>query len=261
MGKDLLTILKNFGLNNYEAEVYSALLKFGEVKVGDLAKKINVPRPQIYLVLKKLTALGLCAEKSGRIKYYLAISPQLALRRLLENEERKLKEKFSLLKELEAVYQKSKKKNIDFEFIDVLKGKEAREFLTLMLKNAQQEILIFCKYILKKTPERLKESYNVEVSALKKKIKVRCLYEESFLADEDVFAYVKKLIKMGEVARRIDYLPLNMVLIDDKGATFSLFGEDKEDVVMFIFTHPALIQLMRVGFEYYWSMGKEINLT
>uniref|UniRef100_A0A7V3ZV47 TrmB family transcriptional regulator n=1 Tax=candidate division WOR-3 bacterium TaxID=2052148 RepID=A0A7V3ZV47_UNCW3 len=261
MEKDLLTILKNFGLNNYEAEVYSALLKFGEAKVGDLAKKINVPRPQIYLVLKKLMALGLCVEKRGRIKYYLAISPNLALRKILEKEEKELKAKFSLLKELEEIYQKSKKREINFEFIDVLKGKEAREFLTLMVKNAQKEILIFCKYILKKTPERLKEAYDIELMALKKKIGVRCLYEENFLADEEVFAYVKKLIKMGEEARKIDYLPLNMMLIDDKGAAFSLFGEDKEEVVMFMFTHPALIELMRVGFEYYWSMGKEINLT
>jgi len=36
MEKDLLTILKNFGLNNYEAEVYSALLKFGKTKVGEI---------------------------------------------------------------------------------------------------------------------------------------------------------------------------------------------------------------------------------
>lgn len=254
-----LTILKSFGLTNYEAEVYSALLKVDKAKVSDLAEVVSVPRPQIYLILKRLIDLGLCTEKKGKIKYYSSLPPSIGLRYLLEKEERELKNKFSLIKELEKIYQKRENKSKSVEFIEVVKGESGREFLISLLKSAQKEVLVFCKYILRKTRERLEKSYNMEMIVLKNKVKVRCLYEKTFFNDPDIFPYIKKLIKNGEKARVIDYLPMNMTVIDDKGATFSLLEEDEEDVVIFCLNHPALVELMKAGFEYYWQKGKEVN--
>ncbi|MEO0097756.1 MAG: helix-turn-helix domain-containing protein [candidate division WOR-3 bacterium] len=260
MDKKLFAILKNFGLTNYEAEVYSALLKVDKAKVSDLAEMVSVPRPQIYLILKRLIDLGLCTEKKGKIKYYSCLPPNIGLRYLLEKEEKELKNKFSLIKELEKIYKQRENKKKSLEFIEVIKGESGREYLISLLKNAKKEVLIFCKYILKKTKERLEKSYNMEMVALKNNVKVYCLYEKSFFNDPDIFPYIKKLIKNGEKARVIDYLPMNMTVIDEKSATFSLLGEDEEDVVIFYLNHPALITLMKAGFEYYWQKGKEVNL-
>ncbi|MEO0135771.1 MAG: helix-turn-helix domain-containing protein, partial [candidate division WOR-3 bacterium] len=77
MDKKLFAILKNFGLTNYEAEVYSALLRVDKAKVSDLAEMVSVPRPQIYLILKRLIDLGLCTEKKGKIKYYSSLPPSI----------------------------------------------------------------------------------------------------------------------------------------------------------------------------------------
>ncbi|MCS7250358.1 MAG: hypothetical protein NZ608_05450 [candidate division WOR-3 bacterium] len=260
MDKKLFEILKSFGLTNYETEVYGALLKVDKAKVSDLAEMVNVPRPQIYLILKRLIDLGLCAEKKGKIKYYSCLPPQIGFQKLLEKEEAELKKKFSLIKELEKIYKKRENNVKSFGFVEVIKGESGREYLTSLLRKAQQEVLVFCKYILKKTKERLEKSYNMEMEALKNKVKVRCLYERSFFNDPDVFPYIKKLIKNGEEARVIDYLPMNLTIIDNKNATFSLLGEDEEDVVIFLFTHPALLELMKAGFEYYWQKGKKVDL-
>lgn len=259
MDKKLLAILKNFGLTNYEAEVYGALLSVEEAKVSDLAERVKVPRSQIYLILKRLIDLGLCSEKKGKIKFYSCLPPNIGFRYLLEKEEKELKNKFLLIKELEKIYKQRENKRKFFEFIEVIKGESGREYLTSLVKDAQKEILIFCKYIFKKTKERLEKSYNMEMIALKNKVKVRCLYEKNIFYDPEVFPYIKKLIKNGEEVRVIDYLPINMTVMDDRMATFSLLEENEEDVVIFCVNHPALVKLMKAGFEHYWSRGKEVN--
>lgn len=259
MDKKLFEILKSFGLTNYEAEIYGALLRVNRAKVSDLAEMVNVPRPQIYLILKRLIDLGLCTEKKGKIKYYSCLPPDIGFRHLLKKEEEELKRKFSLIKELNEIYQNRKDKGKSVEFIEVIKGESGREFLTSLLRKAEKEVLVFCKYILKKTKERLEKSYNMEMEALKNRVKVRCLYEKVLFYDKDIFPYIKKLVRNGEEAKVIDYLPMNMTVIDDKNTTFSLLGEDEEDVVIFSFNHPALIEVMKAGFEFYWSKGKKVN--
>jgi len=56
--REVVEMLRNYGLNGYEAKAYFALLVAGESKAGQLARKSLVPQSKIYEVLESLNDKG-----------------------------------------------------------------------------------------------------------------------------------------------------------------------------------------------------------
>lgn len=56
---DRLGVLTEYGLSEYQARVYLALLEFPSVPAGALAKAAQVPRNRLYEVLEELQSMGL----------------------------------------------------------------------------------------------------------------------------------------------------------------------------------------------------------
>jgi sugar-specific transcriptional regulator TrmB len=248
----IINLLRIYGLTKYEAEVYYALVKIGRAKVQDLVKVTSVPRPMIYGALKKLANKGMCTENKGKVSHYSAVAPKVAFRDILQNEK-------EALQELNKAYKNQGKTEVPFEFIQVLKGKQIREFLKRPMKQAVKEVLIFCKYYTQKDENELENSDKLEIEALKKKIKIRCLYEANCLTDHNFLPHCKKALNAGEIGRVIDFLPMNMVIIDETSAAFSLSPKEERDLTVFLFNHPALILTLKSAFELYWSKGTDIN--
>jgi sugar-specific transcriptional regulator TrmB len=67
MDTPLLRTLTDFGLNDKEARVYLALLELGEGGVSQIAKKTDLKRAIIYIVLERLMQQGY-ASRTGRGK-------------------------------------------------------------------------------------------------------------------------------------------------------------------------------------------------
>jgi len=246
-----IELLKSFGLSTYEAEVYNALVKVERPKVQDLTKMVSVPRPMIYINLKKLANKGMCIEHKGKVTHYSAVAPSVAFNEML-------RAKIKGMNELDRAYKNQKKTEVPFEFIQVLKGRQIREFLNKAVNQAEKEILIFCKYTTEQTEKDMEGAVVLEIKAIKKGIKARCLYEAGCLNNSKFLPYCKKALKHGEIGRVINFLPMNMVIIDEK-ATFSLTHKGEKDVTVFVFNHPALVSTMKVTFEYHWSKGTDIN--
>jgi sugar-specific transcriptional regulator TrmB len=254
-----IELLKLFGLTNYEAEVYAALLKVERVKANDLAKMVSVPRPMIYLTLKKLVNKEMCIENKGKVNHYSASSPSIVLQNMLQNEKEMFKIKERGLQELNKVYNKREKTDIPFEFIQVLKGKQYTEFAKRAVSQSEKEILVFDKYPLQQNEKDRKGVAELEIKTLKRGIKIRCLYEASGLNDSKFLPYYKKVLNHGEIGRIINFLPMNIMIVDETVAMFPLSHKDEKDITVFIFNHPALISAMKGTFEYFWSKGTDIN--
>ena len=56
---ELLNSIKDLGLNDKEAKVYLALLKFGEANVSDIADEAGMKRPTVYVILDEIRKKGL----------------------------------------------------------------------------------------------------------------------------------------------------------------------------------------------------------
>lgn len=104
-----IEVLKQLGLEEKQAGVYLALLELGESPMTAIAKKANLKRPTVYLVMDELIILGLCGEIiKGKRKFYYATHP----RRLVEITHFKSKQAEKLLPELVARQSKAEKPKV-----------------------------------------------------------------------------------------------------------------------------------------------------
>ena len=80
--------IRLFGLNAYEAKIWSALLSRGVSTAGELSDIANVPRSRSYDVLESLGKKGFVILKLGKPIKYLAVQPK----DVIENVKSKIKQ-------------------------------------------------------------------------------------------------------------------------------------------------------------------------
>jgi sugar-specific transcriptional regulator TrmB len=86
--------LRDIGLSEYESRAYRALLDTGPTTAKELSRASDVPMGRVYDVLNALEQYSLVrSQASSRPKKYVAVEPDTALDRLLEDKKRELEEK------------------------------------------------------------------------------------------------------------------------------------------------------------------------
>ncbi|ELZ48427.1 transcriptional regulator, TrmB [Halorubrum coriense DSM 10284] len=84
--------LRDLGLSEYEARAYRALLRTGPTTAKDLSRASEVPMGRIYDVLNSLEQHNLVrSQAASRPKKYVAVEPDAALDRLLDEKKRELR--------------------------------------------------------------------------------------------------------------------------------------------------------------------------
>ena len=85
--------LRDLGLSEYEARAYRALLDAGPTTAKELSRASEVPMGRIYDVLSSLETHNLARSQSAsRPKKYVAVEPETALNRLLDDKLEELEE-------------------------------------------------------------------------------------------------------------------------------------------------------------------------
>lgn len=86
--------LRDLGLSEYEASAYRALLQTGPATAKELSEASGVPMGRIYDVLGSIESQHLVrSQAASRPKKYVAVEPETALDRLLEDRKRELEER------------------------------------------------------------------------------------------------------------------------------------------------------------------------
>ena len=98
--KDFLNKLKDFGLNSYEAKLWTALLSRGVATAGELSDIANVPRSRSYDVLESLEKKGFVVMKLGKPIKYISVEPAEVLERVKKNVKQDSQEQLTRLDEL-----------------------------------------------------------------------------------------------------------------------------------------------------------------
>ena len=84
--------LRDLGLSEYEARAYRALLRTGPTTAKDLSRASEVPMGRIYDVLNSLEQHSLVrSQAASRPKKYVAVEPDAALDRLLDEKKEELR--------------------------------------------------------------------------------------------------------------------------------------------------------------------------
>ena len=108
MLNDIKNLLKTYGLDKSEIEVFLGTIQIGPQVVSLIARKAGVNRASAYDIIRRLVFMGLVREISrGKVKRYEAIEPQLILQKLQESKnkvENQIKLFGNLKPEINALY-------------------------------------------------------------------------------------------------------------------------------------------------------------
>jgi sugar-specific transcriptional regulator TrmB len=100
---DFLSKIRSlFGLNLYEARIWTALLSRGVSTAGELSDIGNVPRSRAYDVLESLEKKGFIIMKLGKPIKYLAVEPKNVIEKVKKYLGKKTEEKVKRLVDLKG---------------------------------------------------------------------------------------------------------------------------------------------------------------
>ena len=147
--EEIIKKTKLFGLNTYEAKIWTALLSRGVSTAGELSDIANVPRSRSYDVLESLEKKGFVVMKLGMPIKYLAVPPKEVLenikKQIEKNTEKHLSEitntSFSdLINTFQELYEKTTKHTENI--VAILHGrKNTYKHLGFLFNNTKKDII------------------------------------------------------------------------------------------------------------------------
>jgi len=264
--EDFLNKLRQyFGLNLYEAKIWTALLSRGVSTAGELADIGNVPRSRAYDILESLEKKGFVLMKLGKPIKYIAVDPKEVVVRvqklMREDAEERVKNLDNLRgtdlhKELELLH----KQGIEFveptDLSGAIRGRHnIYSHLDLMVRNAEKTVTLMTtsKGLIRKS-EALKGAFE----KLKKKgVKIRIAAPIT----KESMQVAKDLSKFAEV-KHVDRLASRFCIVDGKDLTFMLMHDDNVhpsyDVGVWVNT-PYFANALENMFELAWKDMKPMN--
>lgn len=264
--------LRDLGLSEYESRAYRSLLETGPTTAKELSRTSDVPMGRIYDVLNSLETQNLVrSQTASRPKKYVAVEPETALDRLLEDKEAELEEQLTQFEniagELEAQLEASEP--VDEQFWTAALG--AEETIDLLVERiaAADERLIFVaatptsRFDADAVGERIADELE---NALERGVPI------SLLEHPQVVETLPEAIGQRYREQLQDYEHFDVRVTDDIGSTFAIV--DHVEICIEV-PHPlnreeafALINLkdaefagtVEGSFEEHWERAREFQL-
>ena len=247
MNRDLLKLLEKTGFTEKEAKVYLSLLELGQADVSDIAKKSELKRSIIYVLLEGLIKRGYVNEVlNKKINTYQATDPSVILSRL-KSVTKDFSDMIPILRTLHNQGDKRPK-------ISYLENNDAIWNMYEEMNQSKEALFISSYEKLEKVFPKITEQWTKHLKKKLLPIKGRHLIANNKFDLETM----KKFIDVGQEAR---YLPdvsnfkMDFALYENKLAITSL--EEKPFAV--VIESAGLVESLKTIFEIAWSQGKEIK--
>ena len=140
--------LTNFGLTQYEAQIYLSALRLGPSTVGKIAKEAGIRREEVYRTIPKLEKTGLLERVLGRPIKVRALPIEDALEVLVDRQETKASNKIrglittkeSLIERLGQEFKKDIEREPSSKFVLITEKDTLSKRVSSLIVNAQSTI-------------------------------------------------------------------------------------------------------------------------
>ncbi|RKT02879.1 sugar-specific transcriptional regulator TrmB [Streptomyces sp. 3211.6] len=250
------------GLSRYEARVYLTLVRRESYTAAEVARAADVPRQRVYDVLDALVRRRLAIPRPGRVAAFSAVSPELALARLMalqrESLERLDQAAAVLATALTPVWSAGQTHTDPLDYIEVLRDPKAiAERFASIQEQATRELLSFCK------PPFVAPAANDEGIKAVRRLRraggsARAVYTHDALGDGEVLENVRRFGEAGEEARFTRELPLKLIIADAALVLCDMpdpMADTRATTALFI-EHPALAGCLRLSFLSVWAQAE-----
>jgi len=262
----LVKELISFGLTENEAKTYLALLQLKQATARATAKLSNIPRQEIYLILRQLEKLGLTEVMITKPAQFVAVEPQKALAELIENQKEAFNtqiaqleaKKTSLENELTKIQGKSAglKPPSPVQFVLISGRHQVNNKIRTMLEKANSTVL-WASPKLEIRRAIIYDRDDMLRKCAKRGVKIRILTE----ADKDNMREITRLSKFCEI-RHVPGIASLMTIVDDKEIIIgSAVHSSDEEVIHELWTNDAgQVETMKDFFEIVWADSKPATL-
>lgn len=264
--KEFLKKIKDFGLNSYEAKIWTALLSRGVSTAGELSDIANVPRSRSYDVLESLEKKGFIIMKIGKPIKYIAVDPDEVVERVKKNVRTEAERSADSLEKLKGSDVLDELKSLHKNGVDMVDPSEitgalksrtnAYDQMDTMIRGAESELVIVT------TEDGILRKGDAHFRSLKKahdrgvQIRIACPVtkkNEKAVADLQQFA----------TFRNIQGLTARFMLADKRELLFMLMDDSEVhptyDVGVWINT-PFFASGLADMFELVWKQSKELKV-
>lgn len=225
MNSALVGMLRELGLNQYEAQAYLALWQ-GAKSAGEVAEAGRIARPRVYDVLEKLQEKGFAAVKTGRPVKYAAMPLDEAIQTLKKQKETHLFDELQKIDELNGRLGKqlgaseaTTRYGIE-ENVWALKGRAAiYSRMAQMLERSRQHVVVCAPP--DHAARKIKENLEQFQAAKGRGVKVHVVSSLGKALDKRHALYSPNS-HVNQVAAGVfdRHLPTRMVLADDEALLF-----------------------------------------
>jgi predicted transcriptional regulator len=261
------------GLTEREAKVYITMLSKKGFTTLELQNAVDIPRTKIYEVLQKMISRGICTVRAiGKVKYYEAVEPKIAFKRVIDDYrshceaefEKKKSSVESLIDIFTPVYAKGKDVMYPLDFVEIFKDKEQIQAKYIQAVNGCNiDLLTFNKgpYVCD-TAGRLKEQEEAEANLIKRGVICRNIFEEEELKN---YAWLMNYVKSQsdlyrKNARVINQLPIKMMVFDEQKVFFPLVQSTggSNSITMIFIEHREFAGACKMLFQFLWDKAKPV---
>ncbi|MAE13337.1 hypothetical protein CMO92_02120 [Candidatus Woesearchaeota archaeon] len=226
--EDFLKKIREFGLNSYEAKLWTALLSRGISTAGELSDIANVPRSRSYDVFESLEKKGFIMVKVGKPIKYIAVPPEEVLERVKKRIAAEAEEKertmdnlkdSSVLQELTTLHEQGIEKVDPFDLTGSIKGRtNLHNHLDSKIKSAKESVLLVT------TADGIKRKASSLKRALKKAKENGVSIKIVASGIEESAKEVQDLKKFAQV-KLVPNLDARFCLVDNDDLTFMLASD------------------------------------
>lgn len=254
------TLLEQLGLSKAEARTYLCLLGQSPLSASSIADLTGTSRSSVYVVLRSLVEKGLIDAGAGYSSRYHAAPPQHALTGLIERERANLQAREhhveQALPELTDLFEKNT--SGEGEVVEILRTpKLVGERFDRLQLEAQESIDIVVR-----GPVQVGGANEAEVTALRRGVRGRAIYDRSVLRDPEVAPHLDAWASAGEEARIFPgELPMKFALFDSRVVMMPLSAPGVSGVVALIVRSPELAAALGMLFVSLWEGSEPLHDT
>jgi sugar-specific transcriptional regulator TrmB len=254
--------LRGIGFTDSDTAVYELLIRGGEFKKEELAKKTGLSKSKLDEALMKMATLGAIEVRDDVIT---AASPKNFLQKYLRTKEVELELQLADLRGtvgemqsyLEPIYSESRYGLRLEELWGIIDGLPAMEMETIrMISRAKSEVCILAEMF--RWYNKVREEL---ISALDRKVAIKVLLLQT---NQDTRERIEDMKRYGISVRlaSCDWRSLRFTLVDNNELAFLVWAKKSDSSRVYYrpgFTkNPGLISVFSDSFEYLWEKAQPL---
>lgn len=255
--EEALAILKQVGLNQYEAKVYTALLSKGSCSAGEISESTDVPRSRVYDVLISLEKKGFAIIQMGKPVKYLPVTPKDVITRLKTQYKKEYEKDLEKLQKLEGeimsvlVPLHNKVAGVEPNEPSLVRGENIPKHMEQMISEAKKSI---CKVTTGNGFIRISEKHTAHLANAKKRgVKIKFL---ASLAEEHK-PKAKELKELSQI-KHLKGIKGRFLVKDGNEALLMMSPEHSDQDMGIWVKSPYLAESLQHIFDHLWAKGEEI---